>query len=320
MPKYLFLFVVLFCTQSYAQNKLETFLNSFIQDPELRYASVSFCAIDIKNNRVFSQRSPNTALIPASSMKVVTTGSALAILGKGFKFKTFLEYSGSISGGTLNGNLYICGTGDPSLASPMMEGVPDKEQLMQMFVEAIQKAGIKKINGAVIADGSYFEEESIPPSWQWGDIGNHYGAGVTGLNFHDNLYYIYFNKNKNYGATPKIGRIDPQIPHLKFDNLITSAASNTGDNAYVYCAPYGTEVTIRGTIPKGSGEFYIKGAIPDSEYLTAHLLHKALGNAGIGVTGKPTSVRIRGKQEKRTIFHNFPYSKDRTYVLYPRRP
>ncbi len=288
-----------------AQNKLETNLNSFVADSELQYASISFCAIDIKTNQVFAQRFPNKALVPASSMKVVTTGTALAILGKDYKFKTYLEYSGSISNGTLNGNIYIRGTGDPSLGSPKMDGVISKETLIANFVAAIQKLGIRKINGAIIGDGSFFEAKSIPPSWQWGDIGNHYGAGVSGLNFHDNLYFINFQRSKDYGTTPKIAKTTPKVPYLKFDNQVTSAGSRTGDNAYVYAAPYGTEVIIRGTIPKGSGLFDIKGAVPDPPLLAADQLYRNLQAKGIAVSRKPTTTRVVQKKETRKAFYTY---------------
>lgn len=304
--KLLFLFCLISSLQVIeAQTKLETALNSLVNDAELKYASLSFCAIDIKSNQIFAQRSPNKALIPASSMKVVTTGTALAILGKDYRFKTYLEYSGSISNGTLNGNIYICGTGDPSLASPKMEGVTSKETLLANFIAAIQKLGIKKINGAIIGDGSFYEARSIPPSWQWGDIGNHYGAGVSGLNFHDNLYFINFQRAKNYGATPKIDNIDPLVPYLKFDNQVTSAGSRTGDNAYVYVAPYGTEVIIRGTIPKGSGVFDVKGAVPDPPLLAADQLYRNLQSKGIAVSRKPTTTRVATQKETRKTFYTY---------------
>ena len=283
-----------------AQTKIEVALQSLEQDAQLKYATIGFCAIDINSNQIFAQRSPNKALIPASSMKVITTGSALAILGANHTFKTYLEYSGSISNGTLNGNLYIRGTGDPSLASPIMEGVPNRTDLMTTFVNAIKKAGIQKINGAIIGDGSHFDDQVMIPTWQWGDIGNHYGAGTCGLNYHDNLYYIHFKRQRDYGATPRIDHTVPSIPHLKFDNRVTSAGSKTGDNAYVYAAPYGTEVIIRGTIPKGSGLFDIKGAVPDPALLCANDLRNFLTANGVAVSKKATTQRLLKNKESRT--------------------
>ncbi|BDS12962.1 D-alanyl-D-alanine carboxypeptidase/D-alanyl-D-alanine endopeptidase [Aureispira anguillae] len=295
--------LVLFCYVLNGQTKIELALQSFEKDTDLKFASIGFCAIDINSNKIYAQRSPTKALVPASSMKVITTGSALALLGSDYKFKTFLEYSGSISNGTLNGNLYIRGTGDPSLASPIMEGILTKEMLMAEFVAAIKKAGIQKINGAIVGDGSYFDDQVMIPTWQWGDIGNHYGAGTSGLNYHDNLYYIHFKKHKDYGATPTIDHTVPDIPQLKFDNRVTSAGSKSGDNAYVYAAPYGTEVTLRGTIPKGSGLFNIKGATPDPALLCAHDLQKSLALSGVTVSKKATTQRLLKKQEPRTKIH-----------------
>lgn len=242
-----------------AQSKLEVALTSLEQDPELKHASISFCAIDIKNNRIYAERNADKALTPASSMKVITTGAALATLGSDYTFNTYLEYSGSISGGTLRGNLYLRGMGDPCLASPIMEGVLDRAGLMAKFVAAVQKAGIQRIEGSVIGDGSYFEDQVVVPTWQWGDVGNHYGTGVSGLNYYDNLYYIYFDRTNTFGATPEVSYTDPVIPGLELDNRVTQAGSSTGDNAYVFSAPFGQQAIIRGTIPKGSGLFDIKG-------------------------------------------------------------
>jgi D-alanyl-D-alanine carboxypeptidase/D-alanyl-D-alanine-endopeptidase (penicillin-binding protein 4) len=284
-----------------AQSKLEAALTNLEQDPELKHASISFCAIDIRNNTIYAQRNANKALTPASSMKVITTGAALATLGADYTFDTYLEYSGSISQGTLRGNLYVRGTGDPCLASPIMEGVPDRAALLAKFVAAVQKAGIQRIEGTVIGDGSYFEDQVVVPTWQWGDVGNHYGAGVSGLNYYDNLYYIYFNRTNTFGETPKISHTDPVIPNLTLDNRVTQAGSRTGDNAYVFSAPFGQQAIIRGTIPKGSGLFDIKGATPDPALLLAHNLREALIAKGIGVTRLPTTQRQYQRSESRRI-------------------
>lgn len=293
------LFLLTYLIPTNAQNKLESALNNLEQDPELKHASISFCAINVKNNTIYAQRNADQSLAPASSMKVITTGAALATLGPNYTFNTYLEYSGSISQGVLKGNLYLRGTGDPSLASPLMEGVPDRTELMNKLVAAVQQAGIRRIEGAIIGDGSFFEEQVVVPTWQWGDVGNHYGAGVGGLNYYDNLYYIYFSRTNTFGAIPKIDHTDPVIPGLEIDNRVTQAGSRTGDNAYVFSAPFGQQAIIRGTIPKGSGLFDIKGATPDPSLLCAHDLRAALNSQGIAVSKAPTTQRQFNRQETR---------------------
>ena len=75
--------------QIIAQSKIEVALQGLENDLDLKYASIGFCAIDINSNQVFAQRNSKKALIPASSMKVITTGSALAMLGSNYIFKTY---------------------------------------------------------------------------------------------------------------------------------------------------------------------------------------------------------------------------------------
>jgi len=304
-PFLLFILISIHSTNLYSQNKINSVLESFKQDSELKYATFSFCAIDINSNKIYAEHNSNAALVPASSMKVITTGSALAILGANFQFKTYLEYSGSISNGTLNGNIYIRGTGDPSLASPIMEGVLSREELMNAFVSAIKKAGIQKINGAIIGDGSYLDDKVMIDTWQWGDIGNHYGSGSFGLNYHDNLYYINFKRQNDYGKATPISHTVPTMPTLQFDNHVTAAGSRTGDNAYVYAAPFSNTITIRGTIPKGRGLFSVKGAMPDPALYCAQDLHQFLVNNNITISAAATTQRVKKKKTTRKTLYTY---------------
>lgn len=296
---------IFFQIQIIAQTKIQIALNELEKDPEMQYASIGFCAIDINANKIYAELNCYRALTPASSMKVITTGTALAVLGKDYTFKTYLEYSGSISNGTLNGNLYIRGTGDPCLASPMMEGVMSREELLATWLAAIQKAGIKKINGHIVGDASYFDDQVMIPTWQWGDIGNHYGAGVWGLNYHDNLYYMHLKQTKSAGGMPTIDHTIPVIPNLKFENLLVSAGGGTGDNAYVYTAPYSEDAVIRGTIPKGSGLFDIKGAMPDPALVCAYDLRSFLVKSDIPVSKEATTQRQLKNKDARTLMHTY---------------
>ena len=175
--------------------------------------------------------------------------------------------------------------------------------LANEFVQAVKKAGIRQIRGAVIGDGSHYEVASLVPTWQWMDMGNHFGAGVSGLNLHDNLYFLTFEQSSALDAQPKINEIRPKIPNLQFYNELKSAGKNTGDNANIYAAPYGTEAWLRGTIPVGNKNFTIKGAIPDPELFAAFWLTDALNNAGVLVSAQPTTQRVFNSSLQRTNIH-----------------
>ena len=96
---------------------------------------------------------PGLRLVPASNMKLITTGLALLELGEDYRFETRLAYSGSIEDGVLHGDLYIVGGGDPTTGAR----VPCAEPLEGLFSEwagFVRDAGITRIEGRVVADPS----------------------------------------------------------------------------------------------------------------------------------------------------------------------
>ncbi len=290
----------------YAQintQKLELALNNLQNDVDLQFANFSFCAIDIESNQIISQRNPNTALIPASSLKVITTATALAVLGKDFKFKTELQHSGQIVNGSLKGNLYIKGYGDPTLASPRMVGAADMTNLFNNYTEALKKAGIQRIEGAVIGDGSYFDDEVIPYTWQWGDMGNYYGAGAFGLNFYDNYYSLNYYQTNRVGETPVLKSVSPAIPFLKIDHQLSFGVKGSGDNGYIFAALHEPNITVRGTIPAGSGVFTLQGANPMPDLYTAVAFTEHLKMAGISCSQTATCQRLYKINENRQVFY-----------------
>jgi D-alanyl-D-alanine carboxypeptidase/D-alanyl-D-alanine-endopeptidase (penicillin-binding protein 4) len=179
--------------------------------------------------------------------------------------------------------LIIKGYGDPAFASELIHGKGHFNAILNNIVEIVSKKGIKQIEGDVLADESHLV---IPPehaTWQWMDLGNYYGSGAWALNAHDNFFYITFKQTTSIGQIPEIVKIEPEIPGLILKNEITTALPNTGDNAYVYGAPFQEHRIIRGTIPAGTGLFTIKASIPHpAKFLTFHII-KSLESKGISV-------------------------------------
>lgn len=262
--------------------RLNEAIQVFAQDSDFKYGGVSVSVVDVNTGKLIAGHNSNLGLTPASSLKVITTAAALHYLGNDFRFKTELQYDGEIDqDGTLNGNLFIKGFGDPTLGSSQFDQAEELDQVMTKFVEAIQAKGIKKINGHIIGDASFFASEVAGAKWLWEDLGNYYGAGIHGLNIQENLYYIDFQQVNKVGETPPIVTTRPLIPNLLLLNEIKSDVKGSGDNAYIFGAPYGYTRYVRGTIPVGNKKFTIKGSIPDPPFFAAHYLALFLENKGI---------------------------------------
>jgi D-alanyl-D-alanine carboxypeptidase/D-alanyl-D-alanine-endopeptidase (penicillin-binding protein 4) len=257
------------------------------EEPALRTALVGFCLLDL-------EAEPATAvgyqidagLVPASTMKVVTTAVAAELLGPDYRFVTELQTTGSLGEeGTLDGDIILRGGGDPTLAA---------EELSPTFAKwraALSEAGVKKVNGRVIGDASVFGTVLTPDTWQWNDLGNYYGAGACGLTVLKNLFYANF-RTPSVGAKAPFTGTTPKLPGHEFVNEMRVGSSGSGDNGYVYGDAYGKLFTFRGTVPAGSGSFTIKGALPDPALFCARSFSESLADYGIEVSGEPTTDRL----------------------------
>ncbi|MGZ3763771.1 MAG: D-alanyl-D-alanine carboxypeptidase/D-alanyl-D-alanine endopeptidase [Mucilaginibacter sp.] len=271
------------------QQKLQASFNRLQQDSQFRYASVSLTVLDAKTGETVFAANPNMGMATASTLKTITSITAFNILGKDFQYQTQFGYTGSIaSDGALNGDLIIKGAGDPTLGSWRYAGHKENDILNQM-VSALQKAGIKKVNGRVIGDDSIFGTQSIPDGWIWMDVGNYYGAGTSGLCWRENQFDI---KLKTGPVNTPIGiiRTAPNTPYLDYKSELINAPSGSGDNAYAYL-PVGTKLMyLRGTYAEDQEKRSIAVAIPDPAYDAAFRLNDTLNRLGIKVSSNPESV------------------------------
>ena len=280
-------------------NKVELAVQSFLRDPQLKNASFGFYVIDLKTGKAVATYDPDRSLVPASTQKLVTTATALDMLGPNYRAKTLLEYDGYIdSMCVLQGNVYLKGGGDPALAGSTFK--KRYEHLLLEWADAIQQLGVDSIAGAVIGDASIFDHDMIPATWIWGDMGNYYGAGPCGLTWRDNKVVHSFSSGPEKGDLTHVDCTFPYIPGYQVQNSV-KAANNKRDLAFFYGAPYSDFRYVEGTIPANKEEFMVTGSMPDPALLAAWELEGKLWELGIPVGGKATTVRhlqMAGTYEK----------------------
>lgn len=313
--RFLMLIILLSGTDAYAQSRLQAAVDAFANDPQFAQGSVSVTVLDQNTGKLLAAHQSQTVLTPASTLKLMTTATALEVLGDDFQFVTKLEYDGAIdASGTLNGNLYIKGSGDPTLGSHHFAKAENLQTVLEKWVQAVKTHGIKKINGKIVGDGSCFTGPICAPGWPWEDLGNYYGSGAWGLNLQENLYFLHLQQKTKLGAQPDILKTVPEIPNLLLLNEMTSAEKGSGDQAYIFGGPYSYTRFVRGTIPVGSGVFKVKGSIPDPGFFAAHELMLALARQGVACEGQATSqfeLNRMGKATKEQRQSFFEYASPR---------
>ncbi len=273
--------------------ELSTTCTSVENAQGMDHASLGVCVLDVESGKTIFGHNSEKMLTPASTQKIVTTAAALGILGEDFRFETYIEHDGQISAeGVLDGNLYIRGGGDPTLGYERFDGGIARKAQLAIWTEAIQALGIVRINGCIIGDDSAYDTQSVPRKWIWEDMGNYYGAGASALNFHENQYNIQFKTGVKEGDETSILRVQPPMSQITFLNEVKTGATGSGDEAYVFAAPYSNYATTRGTVPPGGKEFTIKASVPDPALFAATQLEQALEKAGLSVDQSSTSARL----------------------------
>ncbi|MEZ5014878.1 MAG: D-alanyl-D-alanine carboxypeptidase [Chitinophagales bacterium] len=239
--------------------QLQNGLQSLAKDDCLVHANWGFCLMDPATGKIIASHEPEKSLTPASGMKAITTMVALNTLGTEYRYATYLEIDGTLGADSvLHGNLYIRGTGDPTLGSGRYDSVPKWPKLMEQWLAEIKKKGINHITGNIIADAGAFEDYAVPGSWNWDDIGQYYGAGPYGLNINENAYTIYYSSST---VSATIDSIVPEIEGLTVHSDVT--VSGSSDNAFIYGAPDNYYRYVVGTIPAKRKAYSVNGSMPD---------------------------------------------------------
>ncbi|WLG97522.1 D-alanyl-D-alanine carboxypeptidase/D-alanyl-D-alanine-endopeptidase [Pseudomonas sp. FP198] len=186
---------------------------------------------------------------PASTMKLVTTYAALEMLGPNHQWKTEFYTDGTLSGGILNGNLYLKGGGDPKL---------NMEKLW-LLMRDLRANGVQQITGDLVLDRSFFIQPQLP---EFNDDGNDENKPflVKPDSLLVNLKALRFVARNDAGRV--LISVEPPIASIRIENVVKAANSKqcTGGVRYnpVAQADGSMTVTVSGQLGEGcSSQTYL---------------------------------------------------------------
>lgn len=265
-----------------------TAFQKFVNGGNLPNGISAVTIMDSKTGQVVYENNGNLGLPTASTLKVITSITALDILGPSYTYKTQLYYTGEIDSlGILQGDIIIQGSGDPTLGSSRYLEA-NEETLLNKWSYHIKNAGIAGINGRIIGDDLFLNGMNMLNGWNWADMGNYYGAGISGLNWRENKIGIRFKPEAIGQATP-ISRFTSNLDFVQVVNEVTTAANGTGDNVTGYSAPYSDIIYLRGTHGKDLDKT-IEISVPDPAMDLAQQLYMALQKQGVQVDSTCTAT------------------------------
>lgn len=269
-------------------SELQARITDVLRKPELAPATIGVKVVSLETGRVLFEENAQKLLRPASNMKLYTVAAALDRLSPDYRFVTSVYAPAKPNGdGVVRGNLTIYGRGDPSIAARFNNGNYFKG--IDDLAARIVAAGVKRVEGDLVGDETYFTGPQYGGGWEWEDLTWWYGAEVSALTVNDNALDLSVKPGAQVGA-PAVIATGPPDPLLKISNRVVTSARGTKQNISVYRELASDELEVSGSIALDDRGYSGGIGISRPALLFAYLLRSSLAERGVIITGKTRTI------------------------------
>src|SRR5215216_7516751 len=264
--------------------ELRSKIAEILGKPELSSAMVGIKVVSLDTGRVLFEENAAKLLRPASNMKLYTVATALDRLSPDYRFSTSVyAYTRPDPAGVVLGNLTIYGRGDPSIAARFNNG--DYFKAINDLATQIAAAGVKRVQGDIVGDESYFVGPKYGAGWDWEDLTWYYGAEITPLAANDNALDLFIKPGAAIGQ-PALITTGPPDPLLTIVNKVITSAKGLRREISIHRGLGENTITIIGSIPLEDRGYTGGIGISHPAMLFVYLLRTALAQKGVVITGK----------------------------------
>jgi serine-type D-Ala-D-Ala carboxypeptidase/endopeptidase (penicillin-binding protein 4) len=259
---------------------LQEVLAALATDRRIAPARVGFRAVEPGSDRTVAELRATEAFNVASNVKLVTSAAALELLGPAFQFKT-AAYAAGRKGGVAQGDLFLKGFGDPSFSEP---------DLYELVCE-LWDAGVRSVEGGVVIDETYFDDERLPPLFDSKDTEREYRAPVGALSLNQNAISVRVIAGEAPGEQAVV-LVRPRSSHLKVKNATTTVSTlrRSWVDISTRTVSGTTEILVRGRVRLGYTGKPFRRRISDPGLLAGHAFLDLLAQRGIHL-GRPRVTR-----------------------------
>lgn len=252
-------------------------LDDLVGAEALAGGRVGVVVADAATGTVLVEHASDRGFATASNMKLLSAAVALHTLGPDFRARTELVQRGEIEAGVLRGDLVLRGHGDPTLGE---DGAG-----LEVLVAAVRRAGIRRVAGRVIGDGSFLGGENRGHGWQWDYLDADYAAPFGGLCMAGNVVRVRVRPGEQGALVECLPLAEPE-PLV----VVTQGAAGSQQRLEVTRRLGEQRIEVRGAIAKGAREAVFRVAVGDPARFAAAVLVERLRRGGIEVVGADLGI------------------------------
>jgi serine-type D-Ala-D-Ala carboxypeptidase/endopeptidase (penicillin-binding protein 4) len=259
-----------------------------ISQPRFAPAAWGIKIASLDSGKVIFEHNAQKYFSPASNAKLYTAALALDRLGADFRIKTSLHSTARPDGaGTLKGDLIVYGRGDPLITARLNGG--DYYRALEPLAEQVAAAGVRRIEGDLVGDESYFKGPPFGAGWEWDDLQEYYGAEVSALTINDNSIDVIVKPAERPGLPCRV-TTGPRTSFVTIMNRIQTVAKGGEPRVIVY-RPLGENIFyVSGRLPVDHTGYIKSFAIHNPAGLFVSLFKDVLARRGITLAGRTRTI------------------------------
>jgi D-alanyl-D-alanine carboxypeptidase/D-alanyl-D-alanine-endopeptidase (penicillin-binding protein 4) len=264
-------------------------IEAHVSQPRFAPAAWGVKIASLDTGKVWFEHHADRLLSPASNCKLFTGAMALDKLGGDYRIVT--PIFGTVkpgADGVLQGDVIVSGRGDPSWK--VRGGKGEFEDGLAPLIAVLERAGVKRITGSVVADATWFRGVPNGAGWTVDDLNDDYGAEISAVSLEENFADMKVAPGARVGAPAELSLVQPHTG-LMLDNRTTTIAKEGKRRIERVRLPGEKVVHVFGEVPLGEKPELIDVPVPRPAQWLATALTEALRKRGIAVEGLPRSVR-----------------------------
>lgn len=289
-------------------------LGTVMADSRVKKATVGAVVVDAATNRTQYRTSPNTAITPASNMKLVVAAAALDILGADRTFSTGVYAASEPSSSGTVKRLYLRGFGDPTL---------QRSDLVAL-AKQVKAAGVKTVTGSVVGDGTFYDNDRYNDYWDSRDYNWSYAPQISALTMAPSSALKVGTILVNYGPGSAKGKkaslsVTPALAdsYVKLVNKTTTGKAGSSSWISVRRTSGTNTLTVTGSIALKRSKGSTTVTINNPAAYVAHVFTRELRALGVAVKGSPITGATPSKRVKLAGDTSAPLSTVVKYLLKP---
>ena len=267
---------------------LRSRIGAHVAKPRYGPASWGIKIVSLDTGKTIFEQNAAKYFSPASNAKLYTTALALDHLGADYRIKTSLYAAARPDAeGTLKSDLMIYGRGDPTIAASLNGG--DYYKALEPLAEQLALSGVRRIEGDLVGDESYFKGPRLGSGWEWDDLQWYYGAEVSALTVNDNSLDLTVRPAERAGLPCRVST-GPPTSFVTIMNRTQTVAKGAEARIVVY-RPVGENIIyVSGRLPVGDKGYNGAVAVHNPAGLFVAMFKDALTRRGISIAGRARTV------------------------------